>query len=265
MKNFFNLVAVIVAGSLVATATLSLFVDWDRIGRDWEMFTERTSVEIISPAQGEEMVKDKDLVIVMTAKVTTSRDENMTCRLFLDDVQYPCVLEANKTTSLGMVNIYQPGVHTLLIEVDKLNGKTVSDLVTFTWKPNGGWSDEMLKAANVAGFETPKEFVNFMDNLASYGWSIATLLAILVAVYMYFASGNVFSSPRSTDATIQVGDVKATVVDKTGYYLGKGENNPANRNLADEAFQKAAGTISDRQIRKGTLVSNGFLSPGNDD
>lgn len=97
------------------------------------------------------VTSNKRIGEVVPVSVTWNGSAPVTCFVVVNDQT------GNTPTPCGMLPMYkdQTGQQTLTVEMEKLNGKKISDTVVFVWEPLAGFDIAFLKVAQLLGSQNP--------------------------------------------------------------------------------------------------------------
>jgi hypothetical protein len=158
-----------------------------------EMFTEKTTIKIVSPVRDFRMV---DELAPGSDFVPTSLSVQLFTNLKVDIIPanvilnntapVPCNLVPNEITDCGLLPIYNKGQQTVRVEVISSRGEIISDEVPFLWEPYMGFDKTALKFSQLLGKNDP--------TLGSYiiGILIMAIFAVSFGAFARTAQGMVF-------------------------------------------------------------------------
>lgn len=146
-KNVFFFLFLLIILSFGCTTTQSLF--------------EKTSIEIVEPIDNfrltdTQVAEGTPSTTPLSVKLDTNREEMIKARVILDDSKpVDCYLIPNQITPCGQLPLYQMGQHTIVVEVDRLDGKIITDKTVVTWEEMTGFDTFFLMTANILGSQNP--------------------------------------------------------------------------------------------------------------
>lgn len=158
-----------------------------------EMFSEKTTVTIVSPDTDFRMVDElaegeQFKSVSLSVQLNTNREVDIIPANVILNNTAPvvCYLKPNKITDCFILPIYNKGQQTIRVEVVTLKGEVVSDEVPFLWEPYMGFDKTALKFSQILGKKDP--------TLGSYiiGILIMAVFAVSFGAFSKSPQGMVF-------------------------------------------------------------------------
>lgn len=126
--------------------------------------TEKTVIEITQPISNyrdtREIGSSEYLEVALSVLVTSNKRDGEAVPVSITwngSAPVTCYAVVNKETPCGLLPMFkgQTGQQTLVVEMEKLNGKKISDSVIFVWEPLAGFDIAFLKVAQLLGSQNP--------------------------------------------------------------------------------------------------------------
>lgn len=126
---------------------------------------------------------------IVPVSVTWNGSAPVTCFVVVNDQT------GNTPTPCGMLPMYkdQTGQQTLTVEMEKLNGKKISDTVIFVWEPLAGFDIAFLKVAQLLGSQNPTMGMIFLivSVLVLFSGIVAVKTKNIFGVITVFVAGTI--------------------------------------------------------------------------